>query len=108
MVSRFTLLGTFRGNASDLADLFLPKDARIVMTTFGTLTYQFFASVQCEKVPMHLSLKHLPPIQSKATIISLTYCELYIWTQIDRADQQHPFGCCSPQKISLLVHQLVS
>ena len=29
---------------------------------FGTLTYQFFAPVQCQKGSMHLPLKRLPPI----------------------------------------------
>ena len=33
LVSSFTFLATFRGNTSDFAGLFLPKDVRIAMTT---------------------------------------------------------------------------
>ena len=32
-VSHCTLLATFRGNGNDFSDVFLPKDARIIMTT---------------------------------------------------------------------------
>ena len=39
---------------------------------FGTLRYQFLASAQCEKGSMRLPLKRLPPMQRKATTISLT------------------------------------
>ena len=57
---------------------------------------------------MNLPLKRLPPLERKAIIISLTECELYMWTKTDRSDQHHPFARFSPQKVSALVHQLVS
>ena len=49
LLTSFTFLATICGHASDFAGLFLPKDARIVMTTSLWNSYQFFASVQCKK-----------------------------------------------------------
>ena len=77
------------------------------MITSQIVTYQIFASVQCEKVLMHLPQTRLPPMQRKASTISLTYCELYMWTQIDQTKQHHPCACCSLQKALALVNQLV-
>ena len=110
LVSSFTLLATFRGNASDFAGLFLLKDSKIVITTslwnsnilffcFCTVRKRFHA-FSIEALTAHVKTGHHHFFDLMRT--------LYVDTNWSNRSTLPVFACCSPQKVSALVHQLVS
>ena len=87
----------------------LPKDVKIVMaTSLWNSNIPIFCFCTVQKRFCGFAIEVFNAMQRKATTISLTQCELYMWTQTDRKDQHHSFACYSPQKVLALVHQLVS
>ena len=103
LVSSFTLHA--------FAGLFLPKDARIVMANsqwnsnipifcFCTVRKRFH-TFAIEAFTAHVKKGHHHFFDLMRTVNN-------VWTQIDRTDQHHPFACCRPQKVSALVHHLVT
>ena len=98
------------GNASDFAGLFLLKDSRIVITTslwnsnilffcFCTVRKRFHA-FSIEALTAHVKTGHHHFFDLMRT--------LYVDTNWSNRSTSPIFACCSPQKVSALVHQLVS